>query len=242
VIAIIAVLAAILFPVFAQAKAAAKKTQAISNLKQLGLAWTLYNQDYDDTLMRIHIPGSGTLDAYFWGSYDSGLKAFDPKGGLLWPYTRSQGIQQDPTLRDTVSIEYGETGYGYNYNYLSPSNYPAPNYVETPIPVGYGQISNPSETVSFATAAQLGYLGEPHTLTSSPYLEPPSSQYPTFHGRHNGQGVILWCDGHVKGRAPILRSATFGYSGTGTPAEYRTANLGEISAGDFTVDTYFTLN
>jgi len=38
VIAIIAILAAILFPVFAQAKAAAKKTQSLSNLKQIGLA------------------------------------------------------------------------------------------------------------------------------------------------------------------------------------------------------------
>ena len=49
VIAIIAILAAILFPVFAQAKAAAKKTQAISNLKQIGTALQLYLGDNDDT-------------------------------------------------------------------------------------------------------------------------------------------------------------------------------------------------
>ncbi len=45
VIAIIAILAAILFPVFAQAKAAAKKTQSIANLKQIDLAWVMYTQD-----------------------------------------------------------------------------------------------------------------------------------------------------------------------------------------------------
>jgi len=50
VIAIIAILAAILFPVFAQAKAAAKKTADLSNLKQLGTATKIYLSDYDDTL------------------------------------------------------------------------------------------------------------------------------------------------------------------------------------------------
>jgi prepilin-type N-terminal cleavage/methylation domain-containing protein len=48
VIAIIAILAAILFPVFAQAKAAAKKTQSLSNVKQLALAHLMYANDYDD--------------------------------------------------------------------------------------------------------------------------------------------------------------------------------------------------
>ncbi|MCU0317303.1 MAG: prepilin-type N-terminal cleavage/methylation domain-containing protein [Fimbriimonadaceae bacterium] len=48
VIAIIAILAAILFPVFAQAKAAAKQTANVSNLKQIGTAGLLYAADYDD--------------------------------------------------------------------------------------------------------------------------------------------------------------------------------------------------
>lgn len=47
VIAIIAILAAILFPVFASAKVAAKKTQDLSNLRQIGLAMTMYANDYD---------------------------------------------------------------------------------------------------------------------------------------------------------------------------------------------------
>jgi prepilin-type N-terminal cleavage/methylation domain-containing protein/prepilin-type processing-associated H-X9-DG protein len=48
VIAIIAILAAILFPVFAQAKKSAKQTSCISNMKQLGLAATMYLSDNDD--------------------------------------------------------------------------------------------------------------------------------------------------------------------------------------------------
>lgn len=51
VIAIIAILAAILFPVFAQAKAAAKQSVNLSNLKQIGLAGMMYTSDYDDTMI-----------------------------------------------------------------------------------------------------------------------------------------------------------------------------------------------
>src|ERR1700678_741246 len=49
VIAIIAILAAILFPVFAQAKEAAKKISCVSNCKQVVLAELIYQNDYDDT-------------------------------------------------------------------------------------------------------------------------------------------------------------------------------------------------
>lgn len=52
VIAIIAILAAILFPVFAQAKSAAKNTACISNMKQLGLASQMYLSDYDDNMIQ----------------------------------------------------------------------------------------------------------------------------------------------------------------------------------------------
>ena len=50
VVAIIAILAAILFPVFAQAKVAAKKTADLSNMKQLGIGVALYADDYDDRI------------------------------------------------------------------------------------------------------------------------------------------------------------------------------------------------
>ena len=50
VIAIIAILAAILFPVFAQAREKARGAACLSNVKQLGLALQMYAQDYDETL------------------------------------------------------------------------------------------------------------------------------------------------------------------------------------------------
>src|SRR6266508_2773826 len=49
VIAIIAIRAAILFPVFAKAREKARQTSCISNLKQIGLAFLMYDQDYDET-------------------------------------------------------------------------------------------------------------------------------------------------------------------------------------------------
>lgn len=51
VIAIIAILAAILFPVFAQARAQARKTSCISNMKQQGTAYAMYQQDYDESML-----------------------------------------------------------------------------------------------------------------------------------------------------------------------------------------------
>lgn len=60
VIAIIAILAAILFPVFAQAKESAKKTGAISNAKQIGTAHLMYAGDFDDFFPMAVPPNSGT--------------------------------------------------------------------------------------------------------------------------------------------------------------------------------------
>jgi len=63
VIAIIAILAAILFPVFAQAKEAAKFTVSLSNVKQMGTAYAIYTTDYDDTfpLAAVLRPSGGKI-------------------------------------------------------------------------------------------------------------------------------------------------------------------------------------
>lgn len=58
VIAIIAILAAILFPVFAQARTKARQAADMSNLKQMGTAMLMYSQDYDESMVPWHIPGT----------------------------------------------------------------------------------------------------------------------------------------------------------------------------------------
>lgn len=67
VIAIIAILAAILFPVFAQAKLAAKKTQSTSNIKQTATAFMIYLADYDDQFPSAY--SHGTQRCYGGGPY-----------------------------------------------------------------------------------------------------------------------------------------------------------------------------
>src|SRR5438034_3518454 len=86
VIAIIAILAAILFPVFAQARDKARQSACLSNCKQIGLAVTMYASDYDETLFwqkdwaeEIDV-GSG-----FWGaSYKSYVR---------WPFAHAPYIK-----------------------------------------------------------------------------------------------------------------------------------------------------
>jgi prepilin-type N-terminal cleavage/methylation domain-containing protein len=69
VIAIIAILAAILFPVFAQAKAAAKKTQALSNTKQSATSVLLYTTDTDDTFpLAYSFDANGTMAMGPWST------------------------------------------------------------------------------------------------------------------------------------------------------------------------------
>src|SRR6478736_2020079 len=84
VIAIIAILAAILFPVFAQAREKARATACLSNLKQLALGWLMYSQDYDEAY-----PMSAQLDQS------------DPNASMVFwlemiePYIKSGGTSGD---------------------------------------------------------------------------------------------------------------------------------------------------
>ena len=226
VIAIIAILAAILFPVFAQAKAAAKKTQSISNLNQIGLAWVLYSGDYDDGIMRVSMP-EGAVVRYWWGSFDGVM--LRPEEGLLHPYTRSAGVASDPTFPATFRTALGLTGYGYNYQYLSPSTYDA-SWVETAVPLNASQIEEAAATITFATAARINnWSTEGAVLEGNAYLDPPSNNFPSVHGRHAGVAAVAWADTHVTAVKPFVRSGAFGYGYQG--ADFQQEGLGDVVLG-----------
>jgi prepilin-type N-terminal cleavage/methylation domain-containing protein/prepilin-type processing-associated H-X9-DG protein len=87
VIAIIAILAAILFPVFAQAKAAAKQTANLNQMKQLAIGAQIYAADYDDSIMQD--PPAGTN---FCPSGGSG--SIDRWGNYYWPWLMEPYIKQ----------------------------------------------------------------------------------------------------------------------------------------------------
>jgi len=90
VIAIIAILAAILFPVFAQAKEAAKKTQCLSNTNQIGKAFQLYATDYDDTV-NAYMECSGQAGAPASATCINGPSATSLRvfGARLQPYIKA---------------------------------------------------------------------------------------------------------------------------------------------------------
>jgi prepilin-type N-terminal cleavage/methylation domain-containing protein len=104
VIAIISVLAAILFPVFAKARSSARKTTAISNLKQIGAALSMYTADYDE-----HLPNRWPI----WNGYKDFFWRVD--GGdlpsLMKAYTRNAAVWYSP--EDRLSNR-GATSFSLN--------------------------------------------------------------------------------------------------------------------------------
>jgi len=124
VIAIIAILAAILFPVFAQAKNAAKGAASISNSKQIGTSAFMYSADYDD--MNILEVAWGTPGAPV--SYGAN---YSPWSWLMLPYMKSWQIFADPQappgrVWNIAGIQKDiekviEPHYGYNQSYLCPA-------------------------------------------------------------------------------------------------------------------------
>jgi prepilin-type N-terminal cleavage/methylation domain-containing protein len=93
VIAIIAVLVALLFPVFFRAREAARKTTCASNVRQLAQAWVMYAQDWDDCTPRAgHTPASRTNTRA-----EVPTASATPPCGRLRPYIRSEEIFVCPT-------------------------------------------------------------------------------------------------------------------------------------------------
>jgi prepilin-type N-terminal cleavage/methylation domain-containing protein/prepilin-type processing-associated H-X9-DG protein len=86
VIAIIAILAAILFPVFAQAREKSRQTMCLSNLKQCALGATMYSQDYDEAFLTIGMPE---------GRPSPGTFVYWQK--LIQPYMKNRGVTLDPS-------------------------------------------------------------------------------------------------------------------------------------------------
>ncbi|HEY0867315.1 MAG TPA: prepilin-type N-terminal cleavage/methylation domain-containing protein, partial [Fimbriimonas sp.] len=89
VIAIIAILAAILFPVFAQAKVAAKKASDLSNIKQIGIATIMYTTDFDDRYMYADMYPPSAAD--FYGNMYRWSSSI-----VIGPYMKNADLFQSP--------------------------------------------------------------------------------------------------------------------------------------------------
>jgi len=151
VIAIIAILAAILFPVFAQAKVAAKGAASISNDKQVSTASMIYLTDYDDRPV-LMAQGDGDAPLLLLGN------PYKPWGYLLTPYTKNSDIYQDPLIQkepndlaaqgvpDSLIWQY-RTQYGYAFTIHSPTLPSGSTWVTTP--TVQTALAQPAETVMF---------------------------------------------------------------------------------------------
>jgi prepilin-type N-terminal cleavage/methylation domain-containing protein len=180
VIAIIAILAAILFPVFAQAKSAAKKTAVLAQYKQSGTALNIYFADFDDTA----IMGSYVMP---------GTSITTPAGNTIttptvtWckaaePYTKNWPILNDRVVSDPLNVwsaAYTSGGWyynwmrwpalGYNVNYLNNAGgdcsgwAPEPGLTQFGRPISMTSIASPSATVLFESAKRVGNSSAAYT-------------------------------------------------------------------------------
>jgi len=127
VIAIIAILAAILFPVFAQAKAAAKGTASLSNSKQITLASLMYSNDYDDEFVAVGYFDPTAPIGWCGGAGTSGcIRSWSE---VLLPYMKTGELYLDPLApSDSSNIWPGDvtdsyayySQFGYDFEVLSP--------------------------------------------------------------------------------------------------------------------------
>lgn len=233
VIAIIAILAAILFPVFAQAREKARQTSCLSNLKQLGLAVMMYTQDYDENYP---LQTSGSNNGWFGYATPDGqpnnpcqTNGWDPAGGCLWPswfgsiqaYIKNKQIMICPSAprHGEASATFANASYGFNGllgNKMDPALYP--NEITDPMPAAaMAAVNSPANVAmlyDWATTWRRSQPG-PRYRAASGWCNAISGQAQTF--IHSQGFNIAWADGHAKwikyGAAYVgLNPAQFGGS------------------------------
>jgi len=206
VIAIIAILAAILFPAFARARENARRASCASNLKNIGLAWIMYSQDYDERVVHQGYVEGGKN--YNWNGSQLTGGAF-PKvaaEGLIQPYMKNVQIQECPSNSLPVSNGFAHS-YLYNMHRVYYPDYPATGWAANRVIPTLAAFEAATETVLMADGAF--YTGSSLIRSELLISNPPSTSTPTLHGRHNGMANVLWYDGHVKAMKPQIRSADF---------------------------------
>jgi prepilin-type N-terminal cleavage/methylation domain-containing protein/prepilin-type processing-associated H-X9-DG protein len=200
VIAIIAILAAILFPVFAQAREKARAIACMSNMKQLGTAEQMYMQDHDGQIHEL-IPG---------GAAGLAGKVGEPSMwmGVLQPYIKNTDVFRCPSSvipkvditfpnRTTCSIGMNSfLGWYFNYFYYFTigGNESNPAY---PRPVRDSMLQYPAQTVLFADA----FDQTVGTVTPRGYwLDPGYGKGVRFglSDRHSQGTNVTFVDGHAK--------------------------------------------
>jgi prepilin-type processing-associated H-X9-DG protein/prepilin-type N-terminal cleavage/methylation domain-containing protein len=189
VIAVIAILAAILFPVFAQARAKARQTACLSNMRQLGLSFRMYSQDYDELMPVNRTCVGGTAPGY--QACSDGITTTGWVD-MLQPYIKNLGILKCPSDGSPV-VRPQSGGYVISANPTLRTNRNRTSYGKNnnignvPPPFGYtvadAQIANPALTIMcFEWAPNQGGgdnpledAGAPFNIQRDPGEQPPDS-------------------------------------------------------------------
>jgi len=225
VIAIIAILAAILFPVFAQAREKARQASCQSNLKQLGTAFMMYKQDYDE-----HYPFGG-----WFGTNPPGTNQWQ---NTVAPYIKNRGVYRCPSMTD-LDEDYNNPTHG-DWN-INPVGYMYNNFLSP----GQGVSLNDS---AVRAPADCVLLSDGHSDWGGgqgvDWMGTPNSQWvrieDTFFGknailitgwgdhtwglpRHNNGANFAFNDGHVKW-SKVISDAVSTRDSSPSPPGYGTGN------------------
>jgi prepilin-type N-terminal cleavage/methylation domain-containing protein len=152
VIAIIAILAAILFPVFAQARDKARMAACLSNCKQIGTAVMMYTQDYDETYYWQRVWNE--VDELGPGSWGPTYQSYVRWSIRHLPYIKNEGVFKCPSDKDPRRGFCPPPGGGgcvpfpqsYGSNLMLMTDYAQPS------PVTLAQIQRPAEKIFIAEA------------------------------------------------------------------------------------------
>jgi prepilin-type N-terminal cleavage/methylation domain-containing protein/prepilin-type processing-associated H-X9-DG protein len=211
VIAIIAILAAILFPVFAQAREMARKASCLSNVRQVGLATILYVQDHDEAFPVTYRMSTGPAPQYYW--YGQGGTYIQNVHNLVQPYCKNLQMFKCPSdprpSGVTITPSYGGndfpgTSYGYNVQYAdnlgawgiaSMNQNQWPN--EPPVPLA--ALQRPADKVMWVD--ERGHFWAGDHQPGIPWFtggDPGQWVADAATTRHQDGVNVVFCDGHGK--------------------------------------------
>lgn len=190
VIAIIAILAAILFPAFARARENARRASCQSNLKQIGLGFMQYSQDYDESLPGATDGGGGAGKEGGWTYYSTFGRpgVFDPSKGSIYPYVKSSQVSICPS--DGLGKQAGNS-YAINSCVVAGNNVGTGSFVFMP---GLS-LAAFQETAQWMLLSEEGSNNRSEDTTDDGYINVTVN---TLAIRHFEGSNVLFLDGHVK--------------------------------------------
>ena len=203
VVAIIALLAAILFPVFERAREAARRSACESNLKQIGLGITQYVQDNDEIMVGVGTAtANGSWKCWIAPYINNSEVFFCPDQGFISPFNpteRREGLMQDGYPSCYIGNGGADPAYGI-YNGVCDNNNADP-WGCTPMSWGIYYLTYGKNITTFVNPSQLLLVTEGGVRAGVNPSWGNGPDYGVWSG-HDGMMNVLFADGHVKAMKP----------------------------------------